>query len=81
MLPRTNEEMRFFVYLLEYYAYAKGRNAGDVLQEWDAHGITQEIYDGYFQYHQERIENAYEDIDSLVATGQHASLTYADEGR
>ena len=75
-----NEEMRFFVYLLEYYAYAKGRTAGDVLQEWDAHGITQEIYDGYFQYHQERIENAYEDIDSLVATGRHASLPYTDEG-
>ncbi len=80
MLPRTNEEMWFFVYLLEYYAYAKGRNAGDVLQEWDAHGITQEIYDGYFQYHQERIENAYEDIDSLVTTGKHAWNTYADEG-
>ncbi|MBR0226180.1 MAG: DUF3791 domain-containing protein [Thermoguttaceae bacterium] len=58
--------------MLEHYAYAKGRNAGDVLREWDGRGVTQEIYDGYFQYHQEAIENAYEDIDSLVATGRHA---------
>ena len=28
--------------------------------------------DGYFQYHQEAIQNAYLDIDSLVATGAHA---------
>ena len=64
-------EMEFFIYLLEMYAYDKGRSAGDVLREWDTHGVTQEIYDGYWQYHQERMENAYEDIDSLVATGRH----------
>ena len=42
-----------------------------MLREWDEKGITDEIFDGYFQYHQERIENAYEDIDSLAATGKH----------
>ena len=67
-----NNEMKFFIYLLEYYAYHKNRRAGDVLREWNEHGITEEIYDGYFQYHQERMENAVEDIDSLVATGEHA---------
>ena len=72
MLTREQPEMWFFVYLLEYYAAAKDRNAGDVLREWDEKGITQEIYDNYFQYHQERIENAYEDIDCLMATGRHA---------
>ncbi len=72
MTTRTNEALFFFGYLLECYAYAKGRDAGDVLREWDKGGVTQEIYDGYFQYHQEAIENAYEDIDSLVATGRHA---------
>jgi hypothetical protein len=30
------------------------------------------IYDGYWGYHTEAIENAYEDIDSLVATGKRA---------
>ena len=27
----------------------------------------------YFRYHQEQIENALEDIDSLLATGKYAS--------
>ena len=35
-------------------------------------GVTQEIFDGYWQYHQEAIQNAYLDIESLVATGKHA---------
>ena len=72
MLTKIDEEMWFFIYLLENYANYKGKKTGDVLREWDQHNITDEIYDGYFQYHQERIENAYEDIDSLLATGKHA---------
>ena len=71
MLLPVEDEMWFFTYLLECYANHKNRKTGDVLTEWDRHGITGEIYDGYFQYHQERIENAYDDIDNLVATGQH----------
>ena len=66
------KEMEFFVYLIECYACEKKRPTGDVLKEWDEHGITQEIYDNYEMYHQERIENAYEDIDSLLLTGKHA---------
>lgn len=67
------DEMVFFLFLIERYANEKGRSTGDVLREWDAHGITDEIYEGYFQYHQEALQNAYRDIDSLVATGEHAS--------
>ena len=70
-LSKIDEEMWFFIYLLEHYANYKGRLTGDVLQEWDRLGITDEIYNGYFQYHQERIENAYDDIDCLAATGKH----------
>lgn len=66
------DETEFFIYLLEHYAAEKDRSAGDVLREWDDLGITQEIHDGYFQYHQESMENAFADIDSLVATGKHA---------
>lgn len=66
-----NEELKFFIFLIENYSYAKNRPTGEVLREWDEKGITDEIYDGYFQYHQERIENAFEDIDYLAATGQH----------
>ena len=66
------EEMEFFLFLIERYASAQGRLTGDVLREWDDADITQKIYDNYFTYHQERIENAFEDIDHLVATGTHA---------
>lgn len=66
-----NEEMEFFSYLLEYYAAYK-KTMGDVLKEWDNHDITQKIYDSYWEYHTERIENAFEDINSLIAAGKHA---------
>lgn len=67
-----SEEFLFLNYLLEKYATYKNKAVADVLKEWDQHGITQEIYDGYWGYHTERIENAFDDIDSLLATGQHA---------
>lgn len=66
------DEMQFFMYLLEYYASYKNKKTADVLKDWDICGITQEIYDNYWGYHTERIENAFADIDSLVATGRHA---------
>lgn len=58
--------------MLEHYANYKNKAAIQVLQEWGEHGITQKIYDGYPEYHIERIENSYEDIDSLLNTGKHA---------
>ena len=65
------KELRFFILLIEAYACRKNRPTGEVLREWDAKGITQEIYDGYYQYHQEALENAIADIDSLMVTGRH----------
>lgn len=67
-----SEELKFFLLLIEKYACEKNRPTGDVLREWDEKGITREIYDGYWQYHQEAIQNAFADIDSLAATGKHA---------
>ena len=67
-----SEEMAFFMYLLENYAAYRNQKTGDVLQEWDRKGITQTIYDNYWGYHTETLENAYQDIDSLLATGKHA---------
>lgn len=61
-----SEEMQFFIYLLEYYAEYKNRKTGDVLKDWDRHGITQKIYDNYWGYHTERIENAFDDIDRMI---------------
>lgn len=67
----TNE-MKFFLFLIERYAAAKDRLTGDVLREWDERGVTQRIFNNYEKYHQERLENAFEDIDSLLTTGRHA---------
>lgn len=50
----------------------KGRFTADIIKEWDEKGITQEIYDGYWEYHQEALENAFKDIDSLASTHKHA---------
>ena len=72
-----NDEILFFLFLIERYAEKHDRSTGDVLREWDERGVTQEIYDGYLQYHQERLENAFEDIDALVATGKR--LVYGEE--
>lgn len=80
MARNEQKELWFFVYLLEHYAAHKGRKTGQVLREWDARGITDEIYNGYFQYHQERLENAFADIDSLLATGKHAPPCHSRAG-
>ena len=44
-------------------------------QEWTEKGILQKIYNNYFQYHQERLQNAFDDINALLKTGKH--LVYA----
>ena len=67
-----NEELKFFLFLIERYAQHRNKSTGDIIKEWDAHGVTQKIYDSYWEYHVERIENAFADIDSLLATGNHA---------
>ena len=64
------EEMKFFMYLLEYYAFYKNKKTRDVLNEWEKCGIIQKRYDNYWHYHTEAIENAYADIDSLIETGK-----------
>lgn len=66
------KEMEFFIYLLEYYAAYKNKRSGEVFEEWEERGIIQMVYDNYWVYHTERIENAFEDIDSLLETGEYA---------
>lgn len=68
----VSEEMKFFMYLLECYASYKNMSSAEVLKKWEEKGIIQKIYDNYWIYHTERIENAYMDIDSLIMTGQPA---------
>lgn len=66
------KEMEFFIYLIENYAEYKGTTADKIMKLWDEKGITDFIYNMYEMYHSERIENAFEDIDSLIATGKTA---------
>lgn len=67
-----SKESDFFIYLLERYAENKKTTAKEVLKQWDALDITKFIYDMYEFYHTERLENAFEDIDSLIKTGKPA---------
>lgn len=61
------KEGKFFIYLLEHYAESKGLSASEVLAQWDALRLTEFIYSLYELYHVERLENAYDDIDALMA--------------
>lgn len=67
-----SEKMRFFMYLLECYSEYKNMSSADVLKEWEEKEIIEKIYDNYWIYHTERIENAYMDIDSLIENGRPA---------
>ncbi|MDJ1121864.1 DUF3791 domain-containing protein [Olsenella sp. YH-ols2217] len=62
-----SKEGAFFAYLLEHYAEDRGRTAPDVLRQWQSLGVDGLIFDMYEIYHVERLENAYEDIDAIVA--------------
>lgn len=60
-------EMEFFIFLIESYAEYKNTTADTVLRLWDKLNLTDFIYDMYERYHTERLENAFEDIDRLIA--------------
>lgn len=64
---KLRKENEFFIYLLERYAEYKNKNATEVLNEWEKLELTQFIFDMYELYHIERLQNAFDDIDRLVA--------------
>lgn len=68
-MPR---EFVFFTYLLESYAQSRGMEAAEVLAALDARDRTQFAYEMHEMYHSEAIENAFRDLDSLIATGEPA---------
>ena len=45
---KMSKELKFFILLLERYAYDKNMKTSGVLRYWDKKGITQEVYDSYF---------------------------------
>lgn len=66
------KEFEFFVYLIEAYAKHKSSTASVILGKLDKVGKTDFVYEMYEMYHSEAIENAFIDIDSLIATGKPA---------
>ena len=75
--PRNSQYIRgeFFIYLLERYADFKKQKASDILKLWDEVDLTKLIYDLYEIYHVERLENAFEDIDTLLKERTGAELS------
>ena len=66
-----SDEMAYFIYLLERYGAARQRTGGSVLAELDDKGLTDEVLAMYDLYHIERLDNAFDDLDRLLATGKH----------
>lgn len=62
------DEMEFFSFLLEQYAFYKGSTADKVLKTLDSLSLTDYVYSMYEMYHSEAIENAFNDIDRLIAS-------------
>jgi hypothetical protein len=60
---QVSNETRFFIFLLEKYAEYKNMPATEVLKLWKKGGLIGYINAMYEQYHTERLENAFEDID------------------
>ena len=64
---RMSKPSEFFIYLIERYAAYKNTSADKILALWDKLDLTDFIYDMYEIYHCERLQNAFDDIDSLIA--------------
>ena len=58
--------------MLESYANYKDTTASNVLKTLDEKKLTDFVYNMYELYHTEAIENAFKDLDSLIATGKTA---------
>ena len=69
-----SKEMKFFIYLLERYAESRDTTADAVLEQWDELGVAELIFDMYDLYHVEKLENAFTDIDNLVAEKRNVAM-------
>jgi hypothetical protein len=65
-MTKISNRSEFFIFLLEKYSEYKLTPANDVLDIWQKHGLIDYINDMYEQYHTERIENAFADIDRKI---------------
>ena len=63
-MSKISNQSEFFIFLLEKYAEQKSLSVCEVLKSWQEHGMLDYINGMYEQYHTERIENAFADIDN-----------------
>ena len=63
-MKKISHQSEFFIFLLEKYAEQKSLPAAEVLKHWQEKGLLDYINGMYEQYHTERIENAFEDIEN-----------------
>ena len=61
------KEMEFFSFLMEQYAAYKGTTANKILEQLEAKKQTDFVYSMYERYHTEAIENAFDDLDKILA--------------
>jgi len=66
------KEFKFFMYLIQYYAWYKDLNPSDVLAILEEKKLYDLVMDSYEIYHIEDLENAFMDLDSLIETGKVA---------
>jgi len=65
-MTRISNQSEFFIFLLEKYAEYKSLPAGEILKLWQGRGLINYINGMYEQYHTERLENAFADIDRKI---------------
>jgi len=63
-MNKISKKAEFFIFLLEKYAEQKLIPASEVFKHWQESGLIEYINGMYEQYHTERIENAFADIDN-----------------
>ncbi|MBR7121546.1 MAG: DUF3791 domain-containing protein [Lentisphaeria bacterium] len=72
-MNELDKEMAFFIYLLENCAAHRKSSADKILKEWDEAGISDLVYNMYERYHSEDLQNAFADIESLLAEKKQLS--------
>jgi hypothetical protein len=62
-MTKISNQSEFFIFLLEKYAEYKSLPANEILKLWQERGLMNYLNGMYEQYHTERLENAFADID------------------
>ena len=60
------------MYLMEHYSAYKNQNLADIMRILQEKELLDLVIESYEIYHVERLENAFMDLDSLIATGKVA---------